>query len=45
MKNKGIHHISKIMLKRHYIFTENFATFFSNAGKTANVPEFEFDIF
>ena len=45
MKNKRIHHVSKIMLKRHDIFTENFTIFFSNAGKTVNVPELEFDKF
>ena len=45
MKNKRIDHISKIMSKRHYIFTENFTIFFSNAGKTTNFPEFEFDKF
>ena len=43
MKNKRIDHISKIMAKRHGIFSENFTTFFSNAAKTGNVPEFEFD--
>ena len=45
MKNKRIVHISKIMSKRHDIFTENFTIFFLNAGKTLNVPEFEFDKF
>ena len=33
------------MLKRHDTFTENFTIFFSNAGKTVNVPELEFDKF
>ena len=33
------------MSKRHDIFTENFTIFFSNAGKTVNVPEFELDKF
>ena len=33
------------MSKRHGVFTENFAIFFSNAGETGNVPEFKFDIF
>ena len=33
MKNKRIDHISKIMSKRHGIFTENFTIFFSNAEK------------
>ena len=41
MKNKRIVHISKIMSKRHDIFTENFTIFFLNAGKTLNVPEFD----
>ena len=45
MQYKQIHHISKIMLKCHDIFTENFTIYFSNAGKTVNVPEFEFDKF
>ena len=45
MKNKLIGHISKIMSKSHDIFTVNFTIFFSNAGKTVNVPEFEFDKF
>ena len=31
------------MSKSHGIFTENSAIFCSNAGKTGNVPEFEFD--
>ena len=34
----------KIMSKRDGIFTENI-TLFLNAGKTGNVPEFEFDKF
>ena len=34
MKNKRIHHVNKIMLNRHSIFTENLTIFFSNAGKT-----------
>ena len=42
MKNKRIDQTSKIMSKRHDIFTENFIIFFSNAEKTVNVPEFEF---
>ena len=42
MRNKRIDHISNIMPKRHGIFTENLH-FFSSAGKTRNVPEFEFD--
>ena len=45
MKNKRIDHRSKIMLKRLDIFTENFTIFFSNTGKTVNVPEFGFDKF
>ena len=43
MKNKRIDHISKIVSKRHDIFTENFTILSSNAGKTLNVSEFEFD--
>ena len=31
------------MSKHHGIFTENFTIFFSNAGKTGNLPEFEFE--
>ena len=42
IKNKQIDHINKIMSKRHDIFTETFTISFSNAGKTVNVPEFEF---
>ena len=45
MKNKRTDHISKIMSKRQGIFTENFTIFYSNAEKTANVPEFEFNKF
>ena len=45
MRNKIIDLISNIMSKCHGTFTENFTIFFSNAGKTGNVPEFEFDIF
>ena len=30
---------SDLMSKHHGIFTENFAIFFSNAGKYENVPE------
>ena len=45
MRNKIIDLISIIMSKRHGIFTENVTIFFSNAGKTGSVPEFEFDIF
>ena len=43
MNSKQFDHVSIIMSKRHDIFTENFTIFFSNAGKTVNVPEFEFD--
>ena len=39
MKNKRLDHISKIMLKRHIIFTKNYTTSFSNARKTRNVPD------
>ena len=45
MKNNRINHISKIMSKRHNIFTEIFTIFFSNAAKTVNVPESELDKF
>ena len=45
MKNKRNNHISKIISKRHNIFTENLAIFFSNTGKTGKGPELEFDIF
>ena len=41
MKNKRIDHLSKIVSKCHGIFNENCTIFFSNAGKTGNVPEFE----
>ena len=43
MKNKRNDHIGKIVSKRHGIFTENFTILFSKAGKTRNMPEFEFD--
>ena len=33
------------MSKCQASFTGNFTTFFSNAGKTENVPEFEFEDF
>ena len=45
MKNKQIDHISNLTSKRHGIFTGNFTILFSNAEKTGNVPEFEFDKF
>ena len=45
MKNKRIDHMSKIMSKRHGIFTEHLPFFFSNAGKSVNMLEFEFDKF
>ena len=45
MKNKRIDHISQIMSKLHDIFTENFAIFSANTGKTVNAWEFEFDKF
>ena len=45
MRNKIIDLLSNIMSKLHGIFTENFTIFFPNAGKTRNMPEFEFDIF
>ena len=43
MKNKQIDHISKVMCRG--IFKENFTIFVSNAGKTGNLPEFEFSKF
>ena len=45
MKNKEIDHISKIVPKRQGIFTKSSLYLFSNAEKTGNVPEFEFDKF
>ena len=45
MKNKSIDLISKIMSKRHGIFTENVTILFSIARKTGNMWEFKFDIF
>ena len=45
MINKRIDRTSKIMSKRHGFFTKNLTIFFSNAGKTQNVPENEFDKF
>ena len=45
MRKKIIDLISNIISKCHGIFTENFTIFFSNAGKTGNVPEFKFDNF
>ena len=45
MKKKQIDHISNLTSKRHGIFTENFTILYSNAGKTGNEPEFEFDKF
>ena len=41
MKNKRIGHISKSMSKRY--FYRKLYHLFSNAGKTGNVPEFEFN--
>ena len=43
MENRRIDHISKIMSKRHGIFTENLLLF-SNAGKTFRRQSFEDDI-
>ena len=45
MKNKRIDYISKTMSKRHDIFTQNFTVFFTNAGKTVIMTQFEFDKF
>ena len=36
-------HISNIMPKCHGVFNEIFTISFSNAGKTENLPEFEFE--
>ena len=41
-ENKKIDHISNIMSKPHGIFTKNVTISLSNAGKTGNVPKFEF---
>ena len=41
MKNKIIDLTSKIMSKRRGIFIGKCTTFFSNAGKTGNMPEFK----
>ena len=45
MKNKSINYISNIMSKLHGIFTETFTIFFSNAGKTINIPENKYSKF
>ena len=46
MENKQIDRISKIILKRHDVFTENVTIFFfSKQRKTKIVLEFEFDKF
>ena len=37
--------MKKIVSKRHGIFTENFTTFSSFAGKTGNLSKFEFGKF
>ena len=42
-QQQRVDHISKIISKWYDIFTENFTIFFSNAGKTVNLPKFEFD--
>ena len=42
---KQNHLTSNNMSKHHGIFTENFIIFFSKAGKTGKVPEFQFDKF
>ena len=36
-------YVSNIILEGRGAFTENFAIFFSNTGKTNNLPEFEFE--
>ena len=45
MKNEGIENISKITSKGHDIFCRELYHLSSNAGKTGNVPEFEFNKF
>ena len=45
LKSKRIDFKSKIKSKRYGVFTKNFNIFFSNAGKTRNVPGFELDKF
>ena len=45
MQNKLIDHTSNTISKRHGIFAKNFTISFSNAAKTENVPEFEFERF
>ena len=45
MQNQRIDHISKVMSKRHGIFTENGTIFFPNVGKTGNALEIEFEKF
>ena len=45
MKNKRTDHINKIKSKRLGIFRDNFAIFFSNAGRTGKVLEFDFSTF
>ena len=44
-ENKRIDLVRSIISKYHGIFTENFIIFFSNAGKTGNMSQFDFEIF
>ena len=41
IENKQVDDISNTISKRPGAFTENFTNFFSNAGKTENVPILE----
>ena len=45
IKNKRIDHVSKIMSKRPDIFTDNYTISPSNAEKTGEVSEFEYNKF
>ena len=45
IKSKRTDHTRNNMSKLDGIFTENFASLFSIAGKIENVPEFEFEKF
>ena len=44
-ENKRIDLVRSIISKYHGIFTENFIIFFSNAEKTGNMSQFDFEIF
>ena len=45
MKSKQVDHISNTMSKHQGVFIETLPSIFSNAGKTENLPEFEFERF